>query len=605
MSDGTSLPALLEEQAARRPTAVAIRTKRLGIWRELTWSDYAQAVREVALALDDLGVRAGDRVAIFAENDPRWLFADLGVQALGAGSVGVYTALHSSDVAAVVNASGAGIVLCGDQEQVDKLLDVRADLTRLEKIVVFDTKGLHTPEYEDARIEAFDDLRARGRELHGQRPARFSELLAARQPDEVAVVAFTSGTTATPPRGVLLSQSGEVAMARIVAERIGLGVRDRSFSLLPLPHATARLFDAYAPLVAGSSVGFAESAETVAVDIVEIAPTILVATPRLLERVNGEVELRIERASWFKRSVCRWSMRRMTASAEARLAGKRRFSVGGWLGRILVGRWIRDKAGLNELRYGGIGGSFVAPQLLTWFWALGLPMRVLYGQVETGGIVAAQRGTDDLGTAGPPIHADVEARVDDEGELFVRSPGLAVGALDEGSGLLVEDGWFRTGDLARIDGQGRIVPVGRRAHVLVTASGGEVSPAEIESALKVSPYVSSAMVLAAGRPYVTAVIELHQDAVADWARHHGIPVATYGSLAGNARVLELIEAHVQDTNRSLPAAEQVLAFRVLPEPLENELTPTGKIKRAVVEERYMGLIDEMYAEHSLTPRAAP
>lgn len=604
MSDGTSLPALLEEQAARRPTAVAIRTKRLGIWRELTWSDYAQAVREVALALDDLGVRAGDRVAIFAENDPRWLFADLGVQALGAGSVGVYTALDSGDVAAVVNASGAGIVLCGDQEQVDKLLDVRADVTGLQKMVVFDTKGLHTPEYEDAPIETFDDLRARGRELHGQRPARFSELLAARRPDEVALVAFTSGTTATPPRGVLLSQSGQVAMARIVAERIGLGVRDRSFSLLPLPHATARLFDAYAPLVAGSSVNFAESSETVPSDIVEIAPTVLVATPRLLERVKGEVELRIERAAPLKRAVAHWSVRKMTAATEARLAGKRGSSVGSWLGRILVGRWIVDKAGLSRLRYGGIGGSFVAPELITWFWSLRLPMRELYGQVETGGIVTTQRGMDDLGTAGPPLHADVDVRTDDEEELLVRSPGLLVGALGEEAWSAVEDGWFRTGDLARIDEQGRVVPIGRRAHVLVTASGAQVSPAEIESRLKVSLYIGSAMIIAAGRPYVTAVIELHEDAVADWAHRHGIAVTTYASLVGNERVLELIAAQVRAANASLPAEEHVLAFRVLPQPLDAELTPTGKIKRAVVEERHAALIDEMYAEHSLTPRAA-
>lgn len=602
MSDGKSLPALLEEQAARRPSAVAVRTKQLGIWRELTWRDYAEAVREVALALDDLGVRAGDRVAIFAENDPRWLFADLGVQALGAGSVGVYTTLGSGDVAALVNASGAGIVLCGDQEQVDKLLDARADLSGLQKIVVFDTEGLHTPEYEDAPIEAFDDLRARGRELHGQRPVLFSELLAARRPDEVAVVAFTSGTTASPPRGVLLTQGGEVAMARIVAERIGLRVRDRSFSLLPLPHATARLFDAYAPLVAGSSVSFAESAETVATDIVEIAPTILVATPRLLERVQGEVELRLERASRFKRAVGRWSMRKMTEATEARLAGRKGAFLGGRLGRILVGRWIVDKAGLSKLRYGGIGGSFVAPELMTWFWALGLPMREQYGQVETGGIVATQRGPEDFGTAGPPLHAGVDLRIDDGEELLVRSPGLLVGSVGEEASPLVEDGWFRTGDLARIDERGRVVPIGRRAHVLVTASGDEVSPAEIESRLKVSPYVGSAMVVAAGRPFVSAVIELHEDAVADWARRQGIPVTTYASLVGNERVLELIGEQVRAANASLPAEEQVLAFRVLPQPLDDELTPTGKIKRAVVEENYAALIEAMYAEHSLTRR---
>jgi len=254
------------------------------------------------------------------------------------------------------------------------------------------------------------------------------------------------------------------------------------------------------------------------------------------------------------------------------------------------------------VRYAGIGGSFVAPDSLRWFWALGVPFREQYGQVETGGIVTTQRGERDFATAGPPVDPAVELRLEGE-ELLVRGPGLAVGTLD-GSPVARDDGWFDTGDLATLDSEGRVVPIGRRAHVLTTASGHEISPAEIESALKASPYVRSAMVVAADRPFVAAVVELNEDAVGDWARRRGISVSTYAALATNERVVQLLEEEVRTASDRLPTEHRVLAFRILSQPLRDELTPTGKIRRAVVERRYAELIDEMYAEHALTRRSA-
>jgi long-chain acyl-CoA synthetase len=595
----TSLPGLLEERAATRPGDVAIRQKRLGIWREVTWAAYAEQVRSVALALDELGVGAGDRVALFADNTPRWLYVDLGVQALGAASVGVYAALDTAEAAAAIARSGARIVFCGDQEQVDRLLEYREHVPGVERMVVFDVKGLHTPEYADAPLQPFDELTERGRALLAERPSRFGELLAARGPDEVATVAITSGTTG-PARGLLLGQGGEVALARLVASSISLGPRDSGYSLLPLAHATARLFDAYAPLVAGSSLSFAESLDTVPGDLVEAAPTVLTATPRLLERVRGDIELRIGHAGTIKRGAYRWAMSRLAKSADARIEGRRGGAVGAWLARRLVAGSVKRQAGLHRVRYAGIGGSFVAPDSLRWFWALGVPFREQYGQVETGGIVTTQRGERDLGTAGTPLDPAIEARVEGDA-LLVRGPGLAVGRLD-GSPVTRDDGWYDTGDLATIDPAGRIVPIGRRAHVLRTASGDEVSPAEIESTLKASPYVRSAMVVAADRPFVAGVLELHEEAVADWARRRGISLSTYAGLAADEQVFELVEEEVRAANDRLPAEHRVLAFRILAQPLRDELTPTGKIRRVVVEARNAELIDEMYAEHALTRR---
>jgi long-chain acyl-CoA synthetase len=592
MSEQTSLAAVLEQQAGQRPRAVAIRQKRLGIWHEVSWADYANAVAEVALGLDAAGVGVGDRVAVFADNSPSWLYADLGIQALGAWSVGIYAGIDLDHLVSCLERSEARTIVCGDQEQVDALLEVADRLERpFERLFVLDTKGLHTPEYADLPLATFDELRESGRAHAGGR-GRHAELLAARQPGDVATVAFTSGTTGLP-RAVLHSHAGQLAMGRLVAAHLGLRPRDRSFSLLPLAHAAARLYDVHAPLMAGSSVHFAEAHDTTHADLAEIAPTVLLGTPRLLERVKGDVDLRIERAGWFKRTAYRAALRAMSRSTQRQLSGRRRGGLGAAVGRALVGRFVVGKAGLGALRYGGITGSFVAPELLTWFLSLGVPMREHYGQVETGGVVSSQRGIADVGTAGPPIDSAIEVAVSD-GELVVRSPGLLVGSLGEDAPAIV-DGWYRTGDLGRLDDEGRIVPVGRRANVLLSASGDEISPAEIESRLKASPYIASAMAVAGHRAYVTAVVELHEESVAEWARRHGVPVTTYASLVGSDAVAGLIEDAVAEANRELEARSHVRAFRILPRPLDRELTPTGKIRRAVVEAEYAELIETMYA----------
>jgi long-chain acyl-CoA synthetase len=352
--------------------------------------------------------------------------------------------------------------------------------------------------------------------------------------------------------------------------------------------------------VAGSKLGFSESLETVPTDLVEAAPTVIVATPRLLERVRGEIELRMSHAGRIKRGTYRWAMRRLTAAADARVQGRRGSGVGAWLGRWLIAGFVKRQSGLGRVRYAGIGGSFVAPDSLRWFWALGVPMREQYGQAETGGIVTTQQSERDLGTAGPPLDPSIELRLDGE-ELLVRSPGLAVGTLD-GTPVGRDDGWFDTGDLARLDAEGRLVPVGRRAHVLTTASRHAISPAEIESALKASPYVRSALVVAAERPFVGALVELHEEAAGDWARRRGISVSTYAALATNEQVNELVADEVRAASDPLPPEHRVLGFRILTEPLRDELTPTGKIRRDLVERRYAELIDEIYAEHTLTRR---
>ncbi len=588
-----TLPALLAARAARGPNDTALRWKRLGIWREFGWAALAESVRDVALALDEAGVGRGDSVVIFAANDPRWLVTDLAVQTLRGASVGLQAVQDPDELAANLTAAGASVVVCGDQQHVDNVLAVRDRSPAFAKLVVFELKGLHTPEYQDEPIVSYDELRRLGAERHAALPGRHAELLAATAPDDASVVSFTAGTTGRP-RGVLLTQRGQVEMGRMLAAQVGARPDDRGYSLLPLGHATARVFDVVVPLVTGSSLNFPESQETIESDLAELSPTLLVATPRFYARIRSTLELRAARATAFKRAVYRLGMAQLERALAARIRG-RRTSFAERTGRLLVGRWVLDKAGLLNVRYAGVGGAPVAADLLQWFWRLGLPLREQYGQVEAGGIVFAQRGLEDAGTAGAPIGAAVEARVSQDGELLLRTPGQLAGRLD-GAHPDLDDGWLATGDLAELDAAGRVVIRDRRSGLLSLSGGGTVSAGRIAGALERSPYVATAVVVAEGRPFVTALIELEPDAVVEWAKERQKPVTTYAALAADADVRRLLSGEVESVNAGLEETERVRDFAITPQPLYDERTATGTVQRDAVLARYGRRADELYAD---------
>jgi long-chain acyl-CoA synthetase len=587
-----TLPGLLEANAARRPKAIAVRVKRLGIWREVTWRALADFVRETALALDGLGVGAGDSVAIFAPNDPRWVVADLGVQTVRATSVGLQPVQDADELVENLTAAAPRLIVCGDQQQLDSVLAVRERVPAPERLIVFDMKGLHTPEYQDEPIVAFEELRAAGRARHGDLPSRYLELLAAVDPEDASVVSFTSGTTGLPS-GVLLSQRGQVAIGRLLASRVGATENDRGFSLLPLGHATARAFDVVLPLVAGSSINFAESAETIESDLTEISPTVFFATPRVYERIRATVEIRGRRAAPLKRRAFRFGMDRLSTAMEARRRGGRaRLSRA--VGHALIGRWVLDKAGLTDVRYAAVGGAAVASDLLDWFWKLDVPVYEHYGQVETGGVAFAQRGIQDHGTAGTPLGSEIDFRLAADGELFLRTPGLLAGRLGAGRDSGLAGGWYATGDLVEVDGEGRLIPRDRRSQMLTTATGETISAAEVAIALERSPYVSAGVVVADGRPFPAALIELQQDAVGEWAKERDKAVTTYAALASDEDVYALVAEEVAAANASLPEVCRVQAFAITSRSLDDDLTATGKIRRTAVLERYAGLVDALY-----------
>ena len=595
-----TLPGLLAEQAATRPKDVAIRVKRLGIWSEVTWAGYADDVRDITLALEDSGVGRGDRVAIFANNGPRFLGVDLAVQTLRGVSVGMHPVQDADELAANLTAAKADVIVLGDQQHVDNVLAVREQIPPYAKLVVFDPKGLHTPEYHDEPIVQFDDLRARGRQRHEEQPGRYAELLAAVEPDDASIVSFTAGTTGLP-RGVLLSQRGQVAMGRLLAAHVDAGPEDRVFSLQPLGLATSRVFDVVVPLVTGASVNFPESIETIEADLAELSPTLLLASPRFYARIRSTAEVRSARATAFKRIVYRAGMRQLEKALRARLNGGRA-SFAQWLGRLVTGRWVLDRAGLLRIRYAGVTGGSVPADLAEWYWKLCLPLHELYGQAEAGGIAFAQRGLEDAGTAGVAIGAGVEARSGADRELQLRTPGLLAGRLGGGDPGLV-DAWLATGDLAELDAAGRLTLRDRRIGLLSTTRGDTVSAGDIAGVLERSRYVSSAVVVAEGRPYVTALIELELEAVAEWAKEREKPVTTYAALAVDEDVRRLVAEEVEAANSALDESSRVRGFAITTQPLHDERTATGTVQRDAVLARYSALTESLYGS-PVSPVAA-
>lgn len=592
-----SLPGVLRQQAAGNPTAVALRHKEFGRWHELTWQEFDEHVQAVGYGLRDLGVAPGSRCAVISDNEPEWIIADLAVQAIGAWSIGIYPIQSSAEVEYILQHSGATVAFCGDQEQVDKVIEVRSHLPALMWIVCRDMKGVR--EYEDAMVLPFDDLVARGRCAGAAGVAgEWDEMLKVLDPDGPAAVGYTSGTTGTP-KGALLSHRNITETARATAPIIKLDSTARVLAQFPLAHPTARNMDAYASIVAGASINFPESAQTVGEALYEIAPTFMTGTPRVYESIAATIQIRVQKASWFKRTAFNIAMATLESVLERQLAGKQNVidRLRAFLAHLAVARWVTDGLGLRKLRFAACGGAATSPELLKFFTALGVNVYEVYGQTETAGLVFCQRGLDDIGTAGYSV-GDVESKIDEHGELLLRGTAIFNGYLDDAAktAVALADGWYHTGDIARIDELGRLIMLDRDK-AIIHSSDGDLSPSEIENKLKFSPFIREAMVVGEQASHLGALVQIEFETCADWAQRRNLPYTTFRSLSSLPEIVELIRNEIEKANAKLPIDRRLADFRLLPkelDPDDDEITPSFKVKREVVSVKFAGLIDEMF-----------
>jgi long-chain acyl-CoA synthetase len=608
----STVPRLLLERAAATPERVVFRHKHRGIWQPIDWRTYADRTAAFALGLESLGVGPGDRVAIHSENRPEWVYADVATESLRAIVVGVYPTNPTAELRYLLQNSGSKVVICEDQEQLDKAIEALPDCPEVEHLVIIDPRG--TKHYDEPKLVTYDEIERRGAAAVAAAPHRFAELVAATEPADPAVIVYTSGTTG-PPKGAVLSHRNGLSSAAGFGAGIGVDGDEVTVSYLPLCHLAERVWTIYAPVLWGVQVNFAESIATVQRDIYEIAPTFFGAVPRIADKMRAGVEIKMQDAAWFKRKNYAYWMAVGHRLAAKRLANGGRLGPADRLrqaaGDLMLYRPLRTKLGLKNVRHYLVGTAPVAPELMEWFHAIGLRMFQTYGQTECGGASHAHGGWDiRFESVGVPF-AGVECRIDTAagttsgddavGEVLLRGEGVFCGYWDDPAATAATvdpDGWLHTGDVGVIDPDGHLRIVGRMKDIIITAGGKNISPAEIENKLAFSPYVKEAIVIGEGRKYLGALIGIEYETVAHWAERHDLTFTTYKDLASRPEVVGLIGDWVGTVNRELAQVETVKRFVLLPKELDHdddELTATQKVRRSSVEKRYADLVEELYA----------
>lgn len=593
-----TLPQLLARRAGATPDAVALRHKQYGVWNEVSFDLYLRRVREVALGLHALGVVSGDKVAIVAENIPEWVYTELGAQAIGAISVGVYQSSGAAEVQYVLDYTDAVVVLAEDEEQVDKLLEGRAGLPNVRRVVYVDPRGMRKHAGDDWFI-SFEALLELGRHASAE---IFERGLASGKPDDLAHFSLTSGTTGAP-KAAMLTHRNLLYMGAALSQVDPLRAGDDYLSFLPMAWIGEQMMTVAVALATGLTVNFPESVDTALSDLVEVGPHVMFSPPRVWENLQSQIFLRMEESYGLNRRLYRtllaWSM----GAADYSLKGKRapagvRFKK--WLAYWGLTRPLLDQLGFLRLRRAYTGGAALGPDVFRFYHGLGVNLKQIYGQTEIVGIAYLHRDGDvRFDTVGQMLPGG-EVRISEDGEIISRSPAVCQGYYKkpEASAELLRDGWLHSGDAGRLTDDGHLVVIDRLSDVMRRSGGQTFSPQFIENKLKFSPYLREAVVLGDGREAVTALLNLDPLTVGQWAERRQLAYSTYMDLSARPEVAELIGREVAAVNVGLAPHERVARFVLLYKLLDaddDELTRTGKVRRKVVQARYAPLIEALYS----------
>ena len=594
-----TIPALFQKRVADHGTKVAIREKDFGIWNEYTWADWGLRARLVANGLKALGLERGDVCSVAAEVVKEWLFADLGIICAGGVTNGVYPTDSPTQVEYLINDSGTRFYFAEDEEQLDKVLEVRERTPTLEKVIIFDMEGLRN--LDDPMCMSFDALLELGRGYGAENPDVWDEEIAAAAPGDLMILTYTSGTTG-PPKGAMISQGNMMFMVRTMQDSYGINDDDEQLGFLPLAHVAGRMFYTFVVIEAGSVVNLVENPETMVQDIQEVSPTIHFAVPRVWEKQYSAVQIKLKEAT----ALGRWAYNRAIALGERRAVHLKEgravpTALRGafFLADQLVLRNVRRLLGIDECRWLATAAAPIAPDLIDWYWALGKPMYECYGQTECSGIATANvPGDFRIGSVGKSTEG-VDVALAEDDEIVIRSPGVIQGYWNkpEKTADTIRQGWLHTGDVGRIDDDGFVYIIDRMKDIIITAGGKNITPSEIENQLKFSPYITDAVVVGDRRPYLTCLVMIDHDNVTKFAQDNDVPFTNYTSLCHAQPVVDLVGREVEAVNTKFARVETIKRFRLIDQlldPEDDELTPTQKLKRKVVNEKYADLIDGMY-----------
>lgn len=603
-----TLPQMLAERARSDAQRVAIRQKDFGIWKPTSWTRYHERASHFGLGLAQLGLPPGGHMGVISENRIEWVLAQMGAGLIGAITVGVYPTSPTPEVAYVAGHADVDIMVCEDQEQTDKLLAALPQLPRLRKIIVMETKGLRSfaPEVR-ALIATFDEVERLGAQAASRAP--IEQALARQTLDDVGLMIYTSGSTGKP-KGAMITYRNIRGVVPGIAERLGLDGGTRHLSYLPLCHVAEQMLTSFVPVYLGSQVHFGESIRTVQEDLREVAPNMFLGVPRIWEKLHAAISIKMQETGPLRRALYR---RAMAACAPLAEKPRRQWSLAerlAWAASYWsVLRALQNFIGLREARVALTGAAPIPPDVVRFFRTLGVPLIEVYGLTESTGMVTGHR-LDDVAVGSVGVATEgVQWRIashggqpgdegDGSGELLIKGDMVFAGYYKnpEATAQSLQDGWLHTGDVVRVQG-GQLRIVDRLKDIMITAGGKNLTPSEIENTMKSSPFIKECIVVAEGRKFVGALVQIDYETVGQWAQARRIPFTHFRSLAEMAEVRALIDAEIAQGNARLAQVSHVRRFHLLTKELDHddgEVTATMKVRRSSIYKTYAAEIDALY-----------
>ena len=600
-----TIPKLFYEKAIKYgKNRVAMREKEFGIWRPITWHDYIENVKYLALGLISLGLENGDKVSMIGDNRPEGLWAEMAT--LCAGGVGVWLFQDSliEEVKYIIDHSDTKFLFGEGQEEVDKAISIFNECPKLEKIIWDDPKGMRN--YDQDYLVSLKQLQQLGRELEQQQPHLFKAMIDKGYGDDVALLFYTSGTTALP-KGALLSHNNMLTMGKHLMAVDPCLATDDYVSYLPFAWIGEQMMSISCGLQVGYTINFPEEPETAQDNIREIGPHVMFAPPRMYEQMTRTVQVKYLDATWIKRKLYELSTRIGYHVADLKFQKKPipwYWAFLDWLAYIMVQKKLKDHLGLSRVRNAYTGGAAMGPDHFRFFHALGVNLKQIYGQTEVAGISVVHRSGDiKFDTVGLPI-PETEIKITEDGEILTRSPSVFLGYYKnpEATEETLKDGWLYSGDRGFIDDDGHLVVFDRTKDVFTLRDGRPFSPQYLETRLKFSPYVRDSWVIGDKRDYIAAVICIDYSVVGKWADEKKINYTSYQELSQLDQIYNLVEEQIRKANKDLPESARVVKFVNLYKEFDaddDELTRTRKLRRAFVEKRYNNIVDALYSENNM------
>jgi len=595
-----TLPQVLAKQSENIGERVAIREKAYGIWQTYTWRDYFRYVRYTGLGLIALGLKRGDNIAIIMDNHPEWLFSEIGAQGVGAVTLNLFTSAVTEELSSALSRVQATFVVAQDQEQVDKLLDAKDDLSHVRYVIYTDPTGMRTYS-ENPWLISFRDLLELGKELDNKSPELFKQELLKDNPDDVAVMIMTSGTTGIS-KIVMLTHRNFTEMARKWLETAPIGIGSNWMSISPPAWIVDQMWGGGVTLLGGMVMNFPETMETLFDDLREIGPSVIITASRFWEDLASKIRVKMSDAGFINRKVFAISERIGNAAFQSESQNSHiplYLRCLSRLASVIIFRPLMDRVGCSKFLSAYTGGHPISPDVIRFFRIVGLNLKQCYGLTETGGIFQVQPDDEvKPETVGRPLPG-TQIKISEDQEVLVSSETLFKGYYNDftATQAAFDGGWFLTGDAGYLDKDGHLIIIGRKEEIIRDKDGNAFSPDFVETRLKFSLFIKEIVVFGEGRPFLTALINIDMGNVGNWAEERMIPYTTYTDLSQRPEVEELILGEVRDVNARLPDQMKIRKFILLYKLLDaddEELTRTGKVRRRFVYGLYINLIEAMY-----------